>query len=146
MGMNIPALDSRDALIICPMLTLAFAFAALSLLLAGSFFRKYQHRVRMETLNALRYHRIADYLGRPIPLAFEYRPDGGPATRMDVDVDEIYHYGRDYFLKGHTPEGKRSQVFKWNCVSRPRVRHGNRDLASLDELFQAAGGQARAAA
>lgn len=146
MGANIPALDSRDALIICPMLTLAIAFAALSLLLAGSFFRKYQHRVRMETLDALRYHRIADYLGRPIPLAFEYRHDDGPAIRVDIDVDEIYHYGRDYFLKGHTPQGKRSQVFKWDRITRPRVRHGNRDLSSLEELFQAAGGQARAAA
>jgi len=128
------------------MMTLTLIFAAMGLILAGSFFRKYQNRVRAETLDSLRYHRIADYLGRPIPLAFEYRHDDGPATRVDIDVDEIYHYGRDYFLKGHTPQGKRSQVFKWDRITRPRVRHGNRDLSSLEELFQAAGGQSRAAA
>jgi hypothetical protein len=128
------------------MLTLAFAFAALGLLLAGSFFRKYQSRVRLETLDSLRYHRVADYLGRPIPLAFEYRHADGPAKQVDLDVDEIYHYGRDYFLKGRTPQGERSMVFKWDRVSRPRVRHEDRHLASLDELFQASGGQSRAAA
>lgn len=145
-GRKFPALESRIALIIWPMLTLAIASAASSLLLAWSFFRKYQHRVRLETLDALRYHRIADYLGRPIPLAFEYRPAGGAAMRVDLDVEEIYHYGRDYFLKGRAPEGKRSLIFKWDRVTRPRVRHEGRDLGSLDELFQAAGGRARAAA
>jgi hypothetical protein len=145
-GRNFPALETRLALIIWPMPTLVLAFIGLSLLLAWSFFRKYQHRVRLETLDALRYHRIADYLGRPIPLAFEYRPAGSPAMRVDLDVEEIYHYGRDYFLKGRAPEGKRSLIFKWDRVSRPRVRHEERHLGSLDELFQAAGGQARAAA
>src|SRR3569832_596275 len=128
------------------MLTLAFVIGALGLLLAGSFFRKYQNRVRLETLEALRYHHIADYLGRPIPLAFEYRHADGAAKRVDLDVEEIYHYGRDYFLKGRTPHGERSMIFKWDHVSRPRVRHEDRDLASIDELFQAPGGQSRAAA
>lgn len=120
------------------MLPLTLPFAALGLLLGWSFFRKYQARVRLETLNALRYHRIADYLGRPIPLDFEYRPEGGAAVRVEADVEEIFHYGRDYFLKGRSPDGKRSMVYKWNRISRPRVRHAGRDLGSLDELFQAA--------
>jgi hypothetical protein len=128
------------------MLNLALPFAALGLFLAWSFFRKYQERVHLETLSALRYHRIADYMGRPIPLAFEYRPEGGQAQGIDLDVEEIYHYGRDYFLKGRAPGGKRSLVFKWDRVSRPRVRHEGRDLGSLDEIVQAAGGGARAAA
>jgi hypothetical protein len=128
------------------MLSLTFPFGALSLLLGWSFFRKYQERVRQETLGAMRYHRIADYLGQPIPLAFEYRPHTGPAGPVEVDVDEIYHYGRDYFLKGRAPGAKRSQVYKWDRVSRPRVRREGRDLGSLDELFQAAGGESRAAA
>jgi hypothetical protein len=128
------------------MLILASAFAALSLLLAWSFFRKYQERIRLETLNALRYHRIADYLGRPIPLSFEYRPEGGPSARVELDVDEIYHYGRDYFLKGRAPGGKRSLIYKWDRIAHPRVRPEGRALVSLDELFRAAGGEARAAA
>lgn len=128
------------------MLSLVAIFASLSLLLIWSFFRKYQQRVRLETLDVLRYHRIADYLGRPIPLAFEYRPEGAPAVQVEVDVDEIYHYGRDYFLKGRALGEKRSAIYKWDRVSSPRVRQGGRGLGSLDELFQAAGSGARAAA
>jgi len=128
------------------MLTLAFAFAVLGPLLAWSFYRKYQNRVRLETLNALRYHRIADYLGRPISLTFEYRHSAGQAAQVELEVDEIYHYGRDYFLKGRAPNGKRSLVYKWDRVFRPRVRHDHRELASLDELFRTAGSHARAAA
>jgi hypothetical protein len=128
------------------MSSLALTFACFGLLLAWSFFRKYRERVRLETLDVLRYHRIADYLGHPIPLAFEYRPEGGPVQGVDLDVDEIYHYGRDYFLKGRAPGGKRSLIYKWDRVSRPRVRHAGRALASLDDLFQAASGEARAAA
>lgn len=128
------------------MISLTFPFGALSLFLGWSFFRKYQERMRLETLEALRYHRIADYLGHPIPLAFEYRPDGGPALTLEVDVDEIYHYGRDYFLRGRVPGAKRSQIYKWDRVSHPQVRREGRDLGSLDELFRAVGGEARAAA
>jgi hypothetical protein len=128
------------------MISLTLPFGVLSLLLAWSFFRKYQDRVRLETLDALRYHRVADYLGHPIPLAFEYRSDEGPARPIEVDVDEIYHYGRDYFLKGRMPGAKRSQIFKWDRVTRPKVRREGRDLGSLDELFRSAGGEARAAA
>jgi hypothetical protein len=128
------------------MLALASAFSAVSLLLGWSFFRKYQERVRLETLNALRYHRVADYLGRPIPMSFEYRHEGERTARVELDVDEIYHYGRDYFLKGRAPGGKRSLIYKWDRVSRPRVRPEGRDVASLVELFRAAGGEARAAA
>jgi hypothetical protein len=128
------------------MLSLTLPFGALSLLLGWSFFRKYQERVRLETLDALRYHRIADYLGHPIPMAFEYRSDDGPPHPMELDVDEIYHYGRDYFLKGRIPGAKRSLIYKWDRVSRPRVRREGRDLGSLEELFRTAGGEARAAA
>jgi hypothetical protein len=128
------------------MLSLTFPFGALSLLLGWSFFRKYQERVRLETLDAMRYCRIADYLGHPIPMAFEYRPEDGPAQAVEVDVDEIYHYGRDYFLKGRIAGAKRSLIYKWDRVSRPRVRREGRDLGSLDELFLAAGGESRAAA
>lgn len=128
------------------MLSLAFSFAAANLILGWSFFRKYRERVRSETADALRYHRIADYLGRPIPLEFEYRTGEGSPVRVEADVDEIYHYGRDYFLKGRQPGGKRSFIYKWSRIVRPKARRDGRDLGSLDELFHAAGGEARAAA
>jgi hypothetical protein len=127
------------------MISLTIPFGAISLLLGWSFFRKYQERVRRETLDVLRYLRIADYLGHPIPLAFEYRPEDGPPHPLEVDVDEIYHYGRDYFLKGRIPGGKRRLIYKWDRVSRPKVGREGRDLGSLDELFRTAGGETRAA-
>lgn len=127
------------------MLYLASLFAAISVLLALGFFRKYQARVRMETLNAMRYHRIADYYGSAIPLAFEYSDARGLHV-IEADVDEIYHYGRDYFLKGHSPDGKRSLVFKWNRIANPRVRFDGRSLETLEDLFHAAAGGSRAAA
>ncbi len=120
------------------MITLALFFAARGLSLGWSFFRKYQARVRLETLNALRYHRIADYLGRPIPLDFGYRSEGGADVHVEAEVEEIFHYGKDYFLKARGLGGKRSSVYKWERISRPRVRPAGRDLGSLDELFQAA--------
>lgn len=110
----------------------------MNLLLALGFIRKYQARVRSQTLGGLRYHRVADYLGRPIPLAFYYRHEGGHPQPVEADVEEIFHYGSDYFLKARSPEGRRSLVYKWDRVSEPRVRHAGGPLSSLAELFQAA--------
>jgi hypothetical protein len=130
------------------MLLLSLAFAALSLLLGISFHRKYKARVRSCTLDTARYRRIGDYYGTPILLAFRYRPEGAAApSEVEADVDEIYHYGRDYFLKGRSPDGKRSQVFKWSRISSPQVRYDGRFLESLEALFQAVDNDnARAAA
>ena len=130
------------------MIALSMSFATLSLALGYSFYRKYQERLRSERQNALRYNRIADYFGRPILLAFEYRHEesGAPAF-VEADVDEIYHYGHDYFLKGHSPDLKRRRIFKWSRISNPRVRFDGRNLESLEALFVAAeGGRSRAAA
>lgn len=120
------------------MLFLSLAFAALSLLLGISFHRKYRARVRSCSLDTARYRRIGDYYGTPILLAFHYRSEGASTPSLvEANVDEIYHYGRDYFLKGHAPDGKRSQVFKWSRISNPRVRYDGRSLESLEALFQA---------
>ena len=129
------------------MLTLALCFASLSVFLALGFVRKYQARLELESANLARYNRIADYYGRPIMLAFEYRT--GATLLPDIveaDVDEIYHYGRDYFLKGRSPDGKRSQIYKWSRIANPRVRYDGRSLESLEQLFLAAEGGSRAAA
>ncbi len=50
-------------------------------------------------------------------------------------MDEIYHYGNDYFLKGHSPDRKRCQIFKWSRIANPRVRFDGRNLESLEQLF-----------
>lgn len=128
------------------MLLLASGFAATGAFLALGFFRKYRERLDLEALSLARYHRIADYYGRAIPLAFEYRGADGLAVTVEADVDEIYHYGCDYFLKGRSPDGRRSLVYKWNRVERPRVRFDGRAVDSLEQLFLGAGDGARAAA
>jgi hypothetical protein len=120
------------------MLSLALIFAALSALLGFNFYRKYEARLRSESQSILRYSRIADYFGTPISLAFEYRFDeNGQAVNVEANVDEIYHYGRDYFLKGHSPDGKRSHVYKWSRITHLRGRSDGRNLDSLEALFLA---------
>jgi hypothetical protein len=118
------------------MLMLSSAFAFLSLILGRSFYRKYQTRLRLQSQNTMRYNRIADYYGRPILLAFEYSfgAADAPAT-VEADVDEIYHYGNDYFLKGHSSDRKQRRIYKWSRVSNPRVRFDGRSLESLEQLF-----------
>ena len=128
------------------MLLLACGFAALSAFLAQGFFRKYRERLEHEAQATARYHRIADYYGRPIQLAFEYRTEGDLQDTVETDVDEIYHYGRDYFLKGRSPDGKRSRIYKWGRIANPRVRFDGRTVDTLEQLFMAAEGGPRAAA
>ncbi len=129
------------------MLLLAFTFASFSLFLALGFQRKYRARLELEAANLARYNRIADYYGRPISLAFDYNTGGTLLPEfVEADVDEIYHYGRDYFLKGRSPDGKRSQIYKWSRIANPRVRYDGRSLGSLEQLFMAAEGGSRAAA
>jgi hypothetical protein len=123
------------------MLMLASTFAFLSVILGQGFYRKYRSRLRIQSRSAMRYDRIADYFGRPILLAFEYRFDAGEAASMvEADVDEIYHYGEDYFLKGHSPDGKRCRIYKWSRIANPRIRINGRNLDSLEQLFSVAEG------
>ena len=118
---------------------LATAFASISLILGFSFYRKYQARLHLEALNTMRYSRVADYYGRPILLEFDYRFDHSESpSRVEADIEEIYHYGRDYFLKGHSPDRKHCRIFKWIRISNPRVRYDGPAFASLDQLFLAA--------
>jgi hypothetical protein len=121
------------------MLILMLAFSGLSLFLGFGFYRKYEARLRSESLNTMRYSRIADYYGSPILLAFEYRLNAAEApASVEADVDEIYHYGRDYFLKGYPRDRKHCQIFKWSRISNPRIRYDGRNLESLEALFVAA--------
>ena len=130
------------------MLLLAIPFSLLSVILGYSFYRKYQARLRSASQNSARYKRIGDYYGTPILLAFEYRFHSveTPAP-LEVDVEEIFHYGNDYFLKGHSSDRKCCQIFKWSRIEHPRIRFDGRNLESLEQLFSAADGTgARAAA
>lgn len=118
------------------MLLLSLAFAFLSLMLGRSFYLKYQTRLRLQSQNTMRYNRIADYYGRPILLTFDYSFGAAEApTKVEADVDEIYHYGNDYFLKGRSPDRKRPRIYKWNRISNPRVRVDGGNLESLEQLF-----------
>lgn len=118
------------------MMMMAMGFSALSLILVQAFYRKYQDRLRQEASDALRYNRIADYYCRPIPLAFEYRyGEDGAGTTVEADVDEIFHYGRDYFLKGISPDGRHCHIYNWSRIINPRVRSVGRTLRSLEQLF-----------
>ncbi|MDB5106495.1 MAG: hypothetical protein JWP91_4184 [Fibrobacteres bacterium] len=126
---------------------LALPFSFLSLLLGFSFYRKYQARLDSASMNTMRYKRIGDYYGCPILLAFEYRfnADESP-TLVEADVDEIYHYGNDYFLRGHSPDRKRCQIYKWGRIANPRIRFDGRNLESLEQLFTVAEGSGSRAA
>lgn len=129
------------------MLMLASTFAFLSVILGHGFYRKYRSRLRIQSQNTMRYNRVADYFGRPIPLAFEYRVQANEkASVVEADIDEIYHYGNDYFLKGQSPDGKRYRVYKWSRIANPRLRFGGSNLESLEQLFSAAEGSGSRAA
>ncbi len=126
---------------------LALAFPFFSLILGHSFYRKYQARLRSQHQNTLRYNRIGDYYGSPIQLTFEYRFGENVAPIVvEADVDEIYHYGNDYFLKGHSPDRRRCQIYKWSRIANPRARFDGRNLESLEQLFTAAEGYGSRAA
>jgi hypothetical protein len=116
-------------------------------ILGHGFYRKYRSRLRIQSQNTFRYDRVGDYIGRPILLAFEYRFEaGGPASMVEADVDEIYHYGDEYFLKGHSTDGKRCRIYKWSRIANPRVRINGRNLESLEQLFSAVEGYGSRAA
>lgn len=129
------------------MMMMAIGFTALSAILGREFYRKYRIRLGVEAATATRYHRIADYFCRPIPLAFEYRcGETGTATVVEADVEEIFHYGRDYFLKARSAGGKHSRIYQWNRIANPRIRSVDRPLDSLEELFLEAEGRSIQAA
>ncbi len=101
------------------MLTLGFSTAAVALGL--SFYRKYRTRLAADLL-AHRYARIADYKGRPIHLSFDYRAEGrADWVAVEAEVDEIFHYGAHYFLKGYADAGKLPRVYKRDRIGRIRA-------------------------
>lgn len=129
------------------MLMLVVGFASLSFLLGFSFYRKYQTRLGIDSLSK-RYSRIADYCGRPIHLQFDYRQEGSERWEsVDANVEEIYHYGDDYFLKGHAAAGKRGLIYKRSRITNLRIDARGQELRSLEGLFaEAEGAGSRAAA
>ncbi len=117
------------------MLMLVFGFALVSFLLGFSFYRKYQTRLSIDSLSK-RYARIADYNGRPVHLQFDYRQEGSERWEsVDANVEEIYHYGDDYFLKGHASAGKRGLIYKRNRITNLRIDARGQELRSLEGLL-----------
>lgn len=119
---------------------MAVGCAALCGGLACNFYHKYRGRLRYGPAS-LAYARVADYHGTPLPLAFEYRSeDGRRWFSVEADVDEIYHYGSDYFMRGCGLTDRQGNVFKWNRIANLRIRSDGRSLDSVDALLGVAAG------
>lgn len=115
--------------------------AALCAGLSFNFYHKYRGR-RLYGQASTAYSRIADYHGTPLPLAFEYRSeDGRRWFEVEVDAEEIYHYGSDYFIRGSAGPDRKGDVFKWNRIAKLRVRSDSRSLDSVEALLGAAAGR-----
>lgn len=116
---------------------MALGSAGMCAFLALSFYRKYQDRVRFGGPAFLHHHdRVADYYGVPLPLAFRYRTEEADAwTEVEVDVDEIYHYGPNYFMRGFGVPDRKGHVFKSHRISGLRVRSDGRNLESVQALL-----------
>lgn len=106
-----------------------------------NFYRKYRLRLHFGATTG-QYSRIADYTGIPLPLAFEYRSEeGGRWFPVEVDVEEIYHYGSEYFMRGSDAVARKGNIFKWNRVAKLRFRSSGRSLDSVEALLGEAAGQ-----
>ena len=109
--------------------------------LTVDFYRKYLLRLRFG-MASKDYARIADYHGIPLPLAFEYRFEGDAQwSPVEVEVDEIYHYGADYFLRAFGLPEQQGQIFKWDRIAKLRIRSNGRSLKSVEALLGEAVGQ-----
>lgn len=117
------------------MTLMALGFTGASAGLFLNFYRKY--KARLDVGEGIRqYARIADYRGVPLPLTFQYRAeDGGAWTRLEVDVDEIYHYGPDYFLRGLGLPDRKGHTFKGSRIMDLQFRSGGRNLESVEALL-----------
>ena len=130
------------------MLMLVLGFSSLCVILGHLFYRKYRLHLHSSSFAPARYSRVGDYYGRSFPMVCECLSKQGKPMRIEVDVEEIYHYGPDYFLKGYSGPDRRRQVLKLNRVSRISVQWNGLSLQSLDELFgemEKRGGYAAAA-
>lgn len=117
------------------MTLMALGFTGASAGLLFNFYRKY--RARLDVGEAVRqYHRIADYHGVPLALAFQYRTEeGGACIRLEVDVDEIYHYGPDYFMRGFGVPDRKGHIFKGNRITDLHFRSDGRNVDSVEALL-----------
>lgn len=117
------------------MTMMALGFAGVSAALSTNFYRKYRARLQVGG-HVLQYSRIADYQGVPLALAFDYRCEEGDAwSRVKVDVNEIYHYGPDYFVRGFGVPDRKGQIFKWNRIANLTIRADGRSLGSVEALL-----------
>lgn len=117
------------------MTMMALGFTGVCAALSLNFYRKY--RLRLGTGGAVReYSRVADYHGVPLALSFEYQSEDGDSwTPFEVDVDEIYHYGADYFMRGYGLPDRKGNIFKLNRIARMRRRSDGRRLDSVEALL-----------
>jgi len=123
--------------VVSTMTLMALGFTGASAGLLLNFYRKYQARLHAGG-SVRQYSRIADYRGVPLPLAFLYRTEeGGAPIRLEVDVEEIYHYGSDYFIRGFGVPDRKGLTFKGSRISDLRFRSDGRNLESVEALLGA---------
>lgn len=117
------------------MALMAVGFTGASAGLLLNFYRKYKARLHAGG-SVRQYARIADYRGVPLPLAIQYRAEeGGAPVRLEVDVDEIYHYGSDYFIRGFGVPDRKGITFKGSRITDLRFRSDGRNLHSVEALL-----------
>lgn len=117
------------------MLIWTLGFSSISLVLGINFFRKYTARLNTHS-HPRTYSRIADYHGRPIPLRFDYRlEDGRLWESVDTEVDEIFHYGKDYFLRGNAPTSKSGRIFNRSRIANLKIDAKGPELKSFEHLL-----------
>jgi hypothetical protein len=120
--------------VISTMALMALGFTGASAGLLLNFYRKYRARLQGGWMR--QYARIADYRGVPLPLAFLYRAEeGGAPVRLEVDVEEIYHYGQDYFIRGFRVPDRKGHTFKGSRITGLRFRSDGRNLDSVEALL-----------
>lgn len=119
------------------MLILTIGFSSVSLLLGLNFFRKYASRLSAHN-GGNRYSRIADYHGRPIHLHFDYQlEDGKHWEAVETEVDEIFHYGPDYFLRGNAPNHKSARLYQRNRIANLKMDGQGPEIKVVKNLLVA---------
>ena len=117
------------------MLILAMGFFSVTAILGYNFYRKYNSRLHIHTFSK-RYSRIADYQGPPVTLHFDYLQEvGNTYESVNAQVDEIYHYGADYFLKGFLESGKGSCIYKRNRIVNLKIDAKGPELNTFVNLL-----------
>jgi hypothetical protein len=117
------------------MLVMAIGFTSVSVILSYNFFRKYRAQLQGEVMSK-RYSRIADYYGQPMRVQFDYLQEGSETwSHINVNVSEIYHYGKDYFLKGTAGKGIPGRSYKHSRMLNLKIEEVGYQMQAFERLL-----------